>query len=75
MKQDELDPLVKELVQKSIRPTITVTIRGIISEIKRRTGYEPSTSIVQASMKRNGISVNPGTHKWQWRHNPPKGGE
>lgn len=73
MKQTELDPLVEEIVRDSIKPSITVTIRGIIEEVKKRKGVEPSLSQVKYSLNRLGINTQNNTKKWVWRHNPPKG--
>ena len=67
MKQDELDPIVKEIAKANTRKMIDRSLRDIQQEILERTGYTPSTSILSASLKRLGAKAS--GHRWLWRHN------
>ena len=64
MRQDQLDPIIKDIVEKSIRPAITVSITDIQDAVKRRTGYLPSKSVVKYSLNRIGIVTKPKTRRW-----------
>jgi len=65
--QEELDELVKKLARKNTRPIIDTTLRDMASDIAKMTGgYEPSTSVVKASLDK--IAITKG-HRWAWKHN------
>lgn len=71
MKQSELDPLVEEIVRKSIKPAVTVSIRDIAREVARlRKVSEPSPSQIKYSLDRLGIKAQ--GHRWIYRHNEAK---
>lgn len=75
MRQVDLDPIIIDIVKKSVRPAITATIEEIQDEVFSRTGYRPSASVVKYALNRNGISTKNKKRKWVWQHNPQKGDE
>ena len=69
---DEMDELVEKYAKAATRPIIDASIRDIATKIQLETGYSPSTSIIWRSLYRIGAVAN--GRRWQWRHNPGKGG-
>jgi len=68
---EELDALVAQLARKNTRPIIDTTLREIAAEIAEITGgYQPSTSVVKASLDK--IARTRGRHRWTWKHNGGK---
>lgn len=65
-KHQALDPLVSKIVTESERLTLDFTVREIADEVKRRTGYKPSTSVIRYSLDRLGIKAVDGkARKWK----------
>lgn len=71
MKRQELDPLIKKIVDEKQAQILDATIRDIQDEIYSRTGNEVSTSVVSASLRRLGLEAS--GHRWAYRHNPGRG--
>ena len=71
MKRQELDPLVKKIVDERQAQVLDATLRDIQEEIYARTGVEISTSVLSASLRRIGMDAT--GHRWAYRHNPGRG--
>jgi len=56
----QLDILILAVIKENERMIIDITIREIIEEVRKRTGYNPSTSIVMYALRRLGITAQQG---------------
>jgi len=66
-----LDPLVKQIIEENTRTIIDLTVREIADEVKKRTGYLPSTSVVRYCLSRLGLEAQEGkARKWTWLKKP-----
>lgn len=66
MNQNELDELIRDIAKENTRPVIDTTLREIAAQVKAKTGYEPSTSVVSAALQR--IQAKAKGHRWAWVH-------
>lgn len=61
-----IDPLVEEIVKQNTREVIDLTVREIATQVEKRTGRKPSTSVIRYSLDRLGIVAD--SHKARrWR--------
>ena len=70
MKQEQLDPLVKQIAEERIKQMLDASLRDIQNEVYRLTKFRPSTSVLSASLQRLGMKAS--GHRWVYRHNEGK---
>jgi len=70
MKQEQLDPLVKQIAEERIKQMLDASLRDIQDEIYKRVKFRPSTSVLSASLQRLGMKAS--GHRWVYRHNEGK---